>query len=268
MESQQGYGSASIVLAKLALGRTKPASPKTEIGYVIFRSYSLPRRDVERAWQPIVFSARGSHANYPSEGSHIHDDALIDLADKGLRWDPVKPAYYYKYEPEEDRFTPSDPNTTPTDWLYYEGQWGDKQYPDSDPRQKTIRYFGLKKYGDGPNGPQFKHLVRKGLTPDEKAKEPMMQKLVRWYLAMYGCCVKGYNPWVVIISLVLILVLIVVMIVFAIKKLKPWVWRWIAGRCAWLLKNRKQKEGMELEDVQLGLLAPDGEEEARYRYPE
>lgn len=31
-------------------------------------------------------------------------------------------------------------------------------------------YFGLKKYENGPTGPKFKHLVRKGLFPDEPEK--------------------------------------------------------------------------------------------------
>ena len=93
--------------------------------------------------RPVVFSARGSHANYPSEGHHTHDEALIDLTDKGRIWDPIKPAYFYKYDPATDILTAAEPGTDPTDWFHFNGAWGDKKYADTDPRQKTVPYFGL-----------------------------------------------------------------------------------------------------------------------------
>jgi len=217
----------------------------------------------------VVFSAKGSHANYPFAGSHVHDEALIDLADQGQIWDPVQPAYYYKYDPDEKTFTAADPGKTPTKWLYFNGQWGDKQYPDSDPRQKTVPYFGLKKFTDGPNGPQFKHLVRKGLMPDERPKDSLMMTAVRWYMSMYGCCLKGYNPWVVMISILLGLAVSIGLIVFAVRKLKPYARSWIERRRGWFVVRKERISRLEQEDVQLGLLGREGtDEEGRYRYPE
>lgn len=215
-----------------------------------------------------MYSAKGSHANYPFPGSHIHDEALIDLAATGQVWDPVKPAYYYNYDPGSKRFTAADSSISPTDWLYFNGQWGDRQYPDSDPRQRTVRYFGLKKYTDGPNGPKFKHLVRKGVMPDHKPKDPLMKKLVRWYLSMYGCCLKGYNPWFVVVVIVLLLALFIGLIVLAVRKLRPQVQSWIERR-GWFATRKQRISRLEQEDVQLGLLEPErGEDESRYRYPE
>ncbi|KIW25752.1 uncharacterized protein PV07_08907 [Cladophialophora immunda] len=203
--------------------------------------------------RPVVFSARGSHANYPSAGSHVHDEALIDIADKGRMWDPVKLAYFYHYDPQTETFAAADPGATdPTDWLDFNGHWGDKQYPDSDPRQETVPYFGLKKYNNGPNGPKFKHLVRKGLMPDGKEKPILMKTLVHWYMAMYGCCLKGINPWVVVISLLLVLAVAVVLCVFTFRRVRPRL-------KAWILK-RKADESKDTSEVQLRLLDPDGGE--------
>lgn len=200
--------------------------------------------------RPVVFSARGSHANYPSEGHHIHDDALIDFADKGRIWDPIKLAYYYHYNPDTEIFTPADPGTDPVDWLEFNGAWGDKQYLDSDPRQATVPYFGSKKSVDGPNGPKFKQLVRNGLKPDHVAKDPMIKILVRWYLSWYGCCLKGWNPWVVIVFLSLLLVVFIALVVFAVKKLKRPIKNWIATRL-------RRKQMPDQADVQLRLLDPE-----------
>ncbi|KAI1610136.1 hypothetical protein EDD36DRAFT_445611, partial [Exophiala viscosa] len=86
--------------------------------------------------RPIVYSARGSHANYPSAGSHVHDAALIDVADKGRLWDPIQPAWFYTYNPSTDNLTALEPETAPTDWFRFLGGWGDQQYPDDDPRQQ------------------------------------------------------------------------------------------------------------------------------------
>jgi hypothetical protein len=202
-------------------------------------------------------------------GSHTHDEALIDLADRGQIWDPVKPAYYYKYDPQEQKFAAADPETTPIDWLYFNGQWGDKQYPDSDPRQKVVPYFGLKKVTDGPNGPQFKHLVRKGLMPDQRPRDPLLKKLVRWYLSMYGCCLKGHHPWAVVISIVLVLAVLIGLSVFAVRKLKPQARSWIRWRRGWFASKKQGISRLEHEDVQLGLLGSEAtDEEVRYRYPE
>jgi Vacuolar protein sorting-associated protein 62 len=203
--------------------------------------------------RPVVFSARGSHANYPSEGHHIHDEALIDLADKGRIWDPIKPAYFYKYDPTTDILTAAEPGTDPTDWFHFNGAWGDKKYADTDPRQKTVPYFGLKKYENGPTGPKFKHLVRKGLFPDEPEKPNLMKTLVRWYMSMYDSYLRGWNPWVVIIFVVLVLVATICLMVFAVRRIGPLMKGWFMN-----LRKRWRRQDNEAQDseVHLGLLDP------------
>lgn len=269
MVSQVGYGLVNTPMARLACGRTKRASQRTETEYVkLPNSCTPPRIYTKRFEQPVVYSAKGSHANYPFSGSHIHDEALLDFAEKGRIWDPVKPAYFYKYDPDNKTFAAADPKTTPTDWLSFKGQWGDKQYPDTDPRQQTTPYFGIKKFSDGPNGPQFKNLVRKGIMPDHKPPDPLVKKVVRWYLSMYGCCLNGYEPWVIVVAIVLVLVVLIGLIVFAVRKLKPQVNSW-AKRRGWFVTQKQHISRLEQEDVQLGLLDREGaEDDSRYRYPE
>ncbi|OAP55667.1 hypothetical protein AYL99_09819 [Fonsecaea erecta] len=219
--------------------------------------------------RPVVFSARGSHANYPSAGSHVHDEALIDVADQGRLWDPVRRAYFYHYEPHTGVFTAAGPDggggggdDDPTDWLNFNGHWGDKQYPDTDPRQETVPYFGLKKFNDGPNGPKFKHLVRKGLMPDVKEKPHLMKTLVHWYLGLYGCCLRGINPWVVVVSVVLVAAVAVGLCVFTLKLVRPRLTAWILAKRKKMKKQGGRGGGAKDEDdnaeVQLRLLDPDG----------
>lgn len=86
---------------------------------------------------------------------------------------------------------------------------------------------------------------------------------------MYGCCLKGYNPWGVIISIVLGLAVLIGLIVFAVRKLKPHVRRWIERRRGWFVARKEHISRLEQEDVQLGLLGREGiDEDGRYRYPE
>ena len=208
----------------------------------------------KRDARPVVFSARGSHANYPSAGSHIHDEALIDIADKGRLWDPIKLAYFYTYHLETEVFTAAEPGTAPVDWLYFNGKWGDQKYPDSDPRQLTVPYFGLKKFDNGPNGPKFKHLERKNLVPDEKPKTPLMKTLVHWYMGWYGCCLKGINPWVVVVLLLIALAVMVAFCVCSVRLVRPLL-------KAWMLKRKARDSKEDTSEVQLRLLDP-GEVEA------
>ena len=47
---------------------------------------------------------------------------------------------------------------TPTHYLYFEGQWGDQEYPDDHEGQDT--FHGFHKWTGGPRGPLDKHLDR------------------------------------------------------------------------------------------------------------
>ncbi|KIW18849.1 hypothetical protein PV08_03138 [Exophiala spinifera] len=222
--------------------------------------------------RPIVYSARGSHANYPTAGSHVHDSALIDVADKGRIWDPVSPGWFYSYDPASHLFVALEPESAPTDWLYFDGGWGDKQYPDDDPRQSTVPYFGLKKYNSGPTGPKFKHLVRKGVEPDEKPKSSLLKSAVEFYMSMYGCCLQGINPWVVVISLLIVLAVIIGLLVFTVKRLMPVVQRHLFTREAekdsdgllsrmrdWI--SRKKRRPRDQSEFSLRLLGPERPED-------
>ncbi|KAK3674348.1 hypothetical protein LTR78_005817 [Recurvomyces mirabilis] len=124
--------------------------------------------------RPIVFSANGSHANYAITGTHDHtipnvnlpEGPVEDHTDKGSMWDPTLSAYYYSYNAGSNTFAAYD-SSTPVNWLYFNGHWGDQQYPNSDPRQTTIfGISGTQKYQGGPTGPEDKQLNRTNVCPD------------------------------------------------------------------------------------------------------
>ncbi|WQF86437.1 Putative vacuolar protein sorting-associated protein [Colletotrichum destructivum] len=156
--------------------------------------------------RPIVYSACGSHANYPTPGDQIHNAVLIDYCDEGKRWDPVLSAYFYRFDadsftltrldpPDESYPTPPPPSNL-TSFFYYSGRWGDASYPDSDPRQETVPRFKLRRFQTGPTGPRHKHLVRKGLKPDQRRKMGWMEWGVGVYMSLYPCCLRGWRAWV------------------------------------------------------------------------
>lgn len=122
--------------------------------------------------RPITYSGRGSHANYAIAGTHDHviPDLNLpfgfvrDYTSQGKLWDPVLSAYWYKYNATgQTFFAAGDNNHSPTAIMRYKGRWGDKRYPDEDPRQST--FFGFKKYGSGPTGPWDKQLNRSEICP-------------------------------------------------------------------------------------------------------
>ncbi|KAF2845704.1 hypothetical protein T440DRAFT_260367 [Plenodomus tracheiphilus IPT5] len=190
--------------------------------------------------RPIVFSAYGSHANYASGGyvksqirysgvprcnlltnhpqhsDQVHDAALVDYCDAGYRWDPILSGYFYHFDPSSITLTPLDyPASSaaypyPTSFLYYKGTWGDSQYPDSDPRQKTVSYFHLLRFTSGPKGPLSKSLVRKGLYPDQRHKKTWMEEAVGLYMSWYPCCLKSWRGWVLAGFVVSVPVLVLV----------------------------------------------------------
>lgn len=47
---------------------------------------------------------------------------------------------------------------TPVNYLYFEGQWGDDQFPSDKAGQEE--FHGYVKWIGGPQGPLFKHLDR------------------------------------------------------------------------------------------------------------
>ena len=101
--------------------------------------------------------------------------------------------------------TTAPPSSNETSFFYFEGRWGDVQYPDSDPRQETTPYFGLKRFETGPNGPRFKHLVRQGIAPEERV-ESWLEWGVGVFLVLYPYCFKG---WRLGVSAALVIMLIV-----------------------------------------------------------
>ena len=122
----------------------------------------------------MCYSAKGTHANYAISGTHGYGvpdinlpfGLINDFTDDGPLWDPTLSAYYYKYDATSQTFSPYD-NNSPVNWLYFVGKWGDKQYPDSDPRQQSILGIDeLSKYVSGPTGPASKQLNRTQVCPD------------------------------------------------------------------------------------------------------
>ncbi|KAF3929725.1 hypothetical protein AA313_de0209180 [Arthrobotrys entomopaga] len=122
--------------------------------------------------RPIGYSAEGSHANYAIDGEHDHTIPnlnlpfqffLTDDTNAGVLWDPTLSAYYYKYNASSNSVTPYD-STTPVNWLYFIGEWGDQQYPSSHTNQLVV--FGQAKFGGGPTGPLSKELQRNNVCPD------------------------------------------------------------------------------------------------------
>ncbi|CCC70142.1 hypothetical protein NCAS_0E00720 [Naumovozyma castellii] len=121
--------------------------------------------------RPLLFSARGTHANYASVGQHSHDVPfffmpLSDFTDRGPMWDPALNFYGYVYNGTHAMAKNKKSMEVGTDWLFFDGKWGDRQLPARDPRQKWCP--AQWKYIDGPTGPLFKHLDRISLCPSFK----------------------------------------------------------------------------------------------------
>ncbi|KAF3904493.1 hypothetical protein AA313_de0205973 [Arthrobotrys entomopaga] len=130
-------------------------------------AYGATRKKGKR---PLAYSAKGSHANYATDGIHDHTIPhlnlpgslfLVDQTDHGHMWDPIRSAYFYKFK--DGKFTAYD-DSTPVNWLYYKGKWGDQEQPRDNPNQ--MHAFGHAKFGGGPTGPLDKGLERKGMCAD------------------------------------------------------------------------------------------------------
>ncbi|CDK29297.1 unnamed protein product [Kuraishia capsulata CBS 1993] len=114
--------------------------------------------------RPVIFSARGTHANYAAVGQHSHDlpySMLSDFADRGPLWDPSRNYLAYTWDGtnlsygngseygREERLGK---------WLSFTGHWGDNDMDPKDPRQHWSPWQW--KYIEGPTGPITKNLLR------------------------------------------------------------------------------------------------------------
>ncbi|PGH36579.1 hypothetical protein GX50_00616 [[Emmonsia] crescens] len=112
--------------------------------------------------RPVIYSATGTHAMYPTPGTHAYIlpwGLLHDQTDRGPLWDPARNYHAYTYDHDNDTLRAA--NITPhapTEWFYFAGHWGDKFYPLGDGRQ--YRFAGQYHYVNGPLGPRFKDLGR------------------------------------------------------------------------------------------------------------
>ncbi|CZT14620.1 related to VPS62 Vacuolar Protein Sorting [Ramularia collo-cygni] len=119
----------------------------------------------KEAKRPVVYSALGSHAMYGTPGLHpyiLPAGLLHDETDRGPLWDPRQnfKAFTYDSEAKVVRAATTNPSA-PTGWFDFAGHWGDKFYGLGDPRQ--YRFVGQYHYVNGPSGPRFKNLGRKGV---------------------------------------------------------------------------------------------------------
>lgn len=99
--------------------------------------------------RPVTYSARGTHANYPTPGEHFYSlpfHLLSDVTDNGTLWDVTMNAYVYEWDMTADVLTASvETPGAPTEWFDYGGKWGDRRYPLLDPRQYMVvgQYRGV-----------------------------------------------------------------------------------------------------------------------------
>ena len=133
-------------------------------------------------------------------------------------------AYFYQWNPATSALTRLlSSSTTPahsnlTSFFHFIGRWGDAQYPDNHPLQKSIPYFGLKRFVSGPQGPIVKHLVRKGLYPDKRRVDSWLEWAVGAFMALYPCCFRGWRAWVSGVFALGLLVAIALLISRGIKR--------------------------------------------------
>lgn len=141
--------------------------------------------------RPVTYSAYGTHANYPKAGTHsfmLPFHLLSDYANRGMLWDPVLNTDIYALNFTSSLLPPSNPwytapltsaaqpdsyklqpalqnPTAPIGWFHFDGYWGDKQLPISDPRQYGVG--GLWSWANGPRGPRWKDLGRRNMCLDK-----------------------------------------------------------------------------------------------------
>lgn len=122
--------------------------------------------------RPLIFSARGTHANYAASGQHSHDVPfffmpLSDFTDRGPMWDPAMNFYAYQFDGNGKVYPLGERETgIGTNWLFFKGCWGDKRLKWNDYRQKWCPVEW--KFIDGPQGPLYKNLQRISLCQTAK----------------------------------------------------------------------------------------------------
>lgn len=96
---------------------------------------------------------------YFSLGANIYQSCYA-----GILYDPIQSAYFYTYDVNNGTFTAYD-SSSPVNWLYFTGMWGDEQLPNDAPGQVIL--FGQAKYSSGPTGPEDKNLNRTTICDGE-----------------------------------------------------------------------------------------------------
>ncbi|KAJ4367962.1 hypothetical protein N0V86_009803 [Didymella sp. IMI 355093] len=141
-------------------------------------AYTFDALEKDSNGRPLLYIAKGSHAIYARQGDIDHTIPnfntnlpflLVDQCKAGPRFDPLLSSYVYAYDRTfrdavPGQFKGLNTSSLQTGWLFFEGHWGDQEYPASDKRQKSL--VGFLKYVDGPTGPTSKQLDRKRVWPD------------------------------------------------------------------------------------------------------
>jgi hypothetical protein len=124
------------------------------------------------ATRPVLYSAVGTHAMYPTPGIHpyiLPYGILHDQTDRGPVWDPTLNLHSFTWSADDKKLRASTLNPKlPTSWFHFGGHWGDKYYPLSDPRQ--YRFAGQYHYVNGPLGPRYKNLGRKQVCLSKRCR--------------------------------------------------------------------------------------------------
>ena len=122
---------------------------------------------------------------YATSGSHPYAlplGLLRDHTSRGPLWDPSLNFHSYTYHAPTDTLLASALTpASPVPWFYFNGHWGDKFYPMSDPRQ--YGFIGEYHYVNGPLGPRFKNLGRRKVCQGA-FKDPCRVRTVRALEAM------------------------------------------------------------------------------------
>lgn len=114
---------------------------------------------------PVIYSAKGTHANYFSSGTHFHDKVIPDFCDRGTSWDTwLKGMWAYYWDPSNYPLEIGrDYKATPLNGIHWPQWLGSSKYsepgntpssPDSGPIYRWGNPFSLIEFiGDSITGP-------------------------------------------------------------------------------------------------------------------